>query len=721
MELKKEIIAFRRGRLVVSSKEIVDPRNLENNRNLILISLVNELEKFGYYISSECLCKLSVEDMEGIHKNLIPYLNYITFADKDFKPLYPGFPEQVINKTDAELWIDRDRVYFGDLDGFLKDNPWKSEKAEEDIKKDPQKELKAMTVEEFMDIPQQIMGSGNSLSEETREELLWFLDTYKDLPVPERIPFKETLCLVVSKRAGVELKEVNDVLRYGIYLLGGSPDLPNVPKEIWQNSWRSSKIKNPEWRNLKSLPRSRRREICQRLETIIEKKGLENCIPDAKSNYGHWVLLSERLHPGEFILRFPETAQFFHSLKSHNISKQYPTFNSKVVEMYRNEASTGEITKFISKMPGELVRRFDSLIRRSKKEGTFDEVLDIFFDTQGMKNKTLLELLSYYDRRDNDVPRFISLPGSSSKYRLPDLEKHPEYLVETVREVIIRKVLLNIRSRIVEKDMAGKTIYLDPRIKDIPIPKAMRNQSISIPTGTKFDIPKDQKYLRFFVHWIQESKDKNEDLDLHAFLWRSDTKCRQIGWNSSLKDEDLVAVHSGDVLDRVGDCAEYIDIDMDKARESGVKYIVADIMNFKGRGLDTLPCWIGYTTGTRLRGGDKKWIPKDVNLSVEMNCRESNVAAFLVDVQESKIMVLDCAMKGVPVPHGFTEQTSIIKFFTVEQKYTSYDILKEYYEAKGAKLVDRLPDDEEELKEVEKIEFSDISSDYVKVLNIIGE
>ena len=718
----KEIIAFRRRKVIVSSNENIDPRNMDQKRNLALVSLVAELKKAGFYLSSECLCRLTLEDMEGIYKNLLPYL-YEAFINRSkFKPLYPGFPEQVMSKSEAELITDRDkdRVYSGDLEGFIKDNPWLSTIDRKKIEKDPTKELKPMTNEEFMDIPQQIMGSGNSLTQDTRDELVWFLDNYQDLKLPERIPFKETLCLVVSMRPEYELKEINDVLRYGIYLLGGSPDLKSVPKTIKVSSWSKNREKNPEWRNLKSLPRARRKEICQRLEKIIEAKGIGNCVKDAKANYGHWVLLSERVHPKEFILRFPDTAQFFHVLKSHALSKQYKTFDSEVQGMYDSGKDIDEIAKFISKRPGILVRKLDSLIRRSG--GKFDEILDIFFDTKGMKNKTLLELLSYYDTRNSDAPRYVSILGSP-KYILEKLDKLPDHIIDAVQDVIVRKVLLNIQERVNSKDLEGKLVYLDPDIKKIPIPKAMRNQSVSIPVGTRYKISEDG-IVRFFVHWVQ--KDKPEDLDLHAFLWKNDRECTNIGWNTSFR-KGCYAVHSGDVLNRPGDCAEYVDIDMKEAKKDGVKYIVADIMNYKGRGLYSLPCWIGYMNRDRLEEGDKTWIPEDVELSIPMKCKESSVAAFLIDVDKSELMILDCPMNGIPVLHknSYSTQTAMIKYFTVTPKYTSYDILKTYYEARGAEVIDKLSEEDENKEDniviAEKIEFNDIASDYVKVLSIIGE
>lgn len=88
---------------------------------------------------------------------------------------------------------------------------------------------------------------------------------------------------------------------------------------------------------------------------IIEAKGVENCIRDAKHFYGHWVLLSERVHPKEYVVNYPECADFFVKLKSKGLSKEYRTFNSQVQNMYDTGKDILEIAKFISTHPGNLL------------------------------------------------------------------------------------------------------------------------------------------------------------------------------------------------------------------------------------------------------------------------------------------------------------------------------------------------------------------------------
>lgn len=718
MKLNKEIIAFRRGCVLVENNELVDPRTTEEKSKRILISLLQELRAYKYFLSPEAMCKITVSEMEDLHMNLLPYIHELYHSGEKFKLLYPGFPEQVLSKDQSELWLDQNRVYSGDLEGFLKDNPWTLKGEKKLIDKEPTRQLKVMTLDEFMDIPRQIMSSGNSLTAETREELEWFLETYTSLTIPERVPFKETMCIVAKYRPEYEIREVNDVLRYGLFLMGADPSLPHVPKKIRVCSWSNRKGNNPEWRNLSTLPRTKRREICQRIEKIIERKGVEDCVRDAKLFYGHWILLSERVHPKEYVVNYPECADFFVKLKSKNLSKEYRTFNSQVQSMYDSGKDIVEIAKFISTHPGEFIRKFDSLLRKALEVHKESDVMDIFINTPGMKNKTLLEVLSYYDKRDQpeDTPRLVNIPGKGI-YNLEGLKPINPGFLETIKDNIIRKIFLNIDSRITEKDLIDKVVYIDPEIKKIPIPKGMRTQNVSVPKGMRYKITGN--IVRFFVHWIQ--KDRDEDLDLHAVLYRSDNEICNIGWNSSMV-YDNCAVHSGDVLNCPGDCAEYVDVDLDKCKENGFRYVVMDVCNYKGRGMDTLPVWLGYCVREKLQGNDQHWHPGEVELTTPVTSKTDSIAAMMVDIENREMILLDCETSGLPVNSrdGYSLQKAIVKFFSKPEKYNSFDIIKQHYTSRGADVIEKLPEDPD-IEITEKILFEDMSVNYVKILDMIGE
>ena len=719
--LSKDIIAFNRKRVLIKG---IDSFSLteDSKRNLLLFTLLDELKEYRYYLSSEVMCKITEEEIENLHKTLVPYLyEKYNFNGKKYKPLYPSFPQQVISKSRYELKLDQLKVYNGDLDEFIQGNHWIEEKVPTNLKFVPDTELKLMTEKELLDIPRQIMSSNNSLADVTKEELIWFLENYPDLDIPERIPFKETLCIVAKYRPTYELKEINDVLRFGMYLMGANPSLPHVPKYSW--IWNNNKNPNPDWRKLSTLSRKYRKDICSRIEKVVETKGIEFCIIDAKRFYGHWILLSERVHPMEFSLQYPECSSFFSKLKSKSERKLYKTFNSKIQEMYDNKSDIVDIAKEISKRPGELVRRFDSLIRKAITEKKESDVMDIFLDTDGMKNKTLLELSNYYDRRENpDIPRLITVSGK--QYSLDKLSPLPDGIVSTIQEFIFRKILLNIKNRITEKDLDSKIVVLDPEIKKVSIPKGMRDSVISIPAGTRVPIKEGKNIVRFFVHWYQDPNGPDEDLDLHAFLYKDDTHIDNVGWNTSYYTENYCAIHSGDVLNRPGDCAEYVDVDIEKAIAAGYKYVVMDAYNYKERNMDTLPCFIGYCTIDKMESC-QDWKPGDVELSVPVKVKSSKVATLLVDLTSREIIILNCNLSGIPVnvSGNMSEQVGIVKFFTAPiSKYNSYEIMKNYYEFRGAIVMDRLPEDiETQELVVENITLGDISQDYVKLLDIIGE
>lgn len=738
MNLSKEVIAFRRGKIIVSSITLQDPReNIEGERTLALLSLMKELGKLGYYLSSEIMCKISIGGMKAIHDKVLPYIySEVLHRGGLFKPLYPGFPEQVIQKSKAELELDKYQVYNGDLDGFIKDNPWRTDKERKEIENDPKKELTLMTPEEFMNIPQDMMLSGNSLGEDMKEELVWFLSNYPDLPIPEKIPFKETLCMVTFYRPDIELLEINDVLRYGLYLLGGFIDLRNVPKRVSANRWNPKELTdNPDWRNFKSLSRKDRRDICNRIELVIEKKGFDKCITDAKPNYGHWLVLSERVHPREYSLRFPDCSRFFTVLKSNSLSKDYRTFGSKLRKMYDEECSTKEIAEFIIKSrPGEFIRRIDSLLRRcqSTKGEDIDDILGLLPTAKGMSNKSMIDLLSFYENKSYGyLPRLIKIPGNVGMFNLQEVKPLvplPKGIMEAVMESLFLKILNNIGESIETKDLEGKTVFLDPDISKIRIPQGMRDSNTSIPKGSRIKLPED-KIIRFFVHWYQDPKGPNEDLDLHAFAWDGDREkniVTQVGWNTEIKFENAI-VHSGDVLNRPGHCAEYIDVDMKAIKELGFKYLAADIMNYKGKGLNTLPCWVGYMVVDKLISSTT-WIPENVDMSVEMSGNGSNaVEAFIIDIENSEMIIADFPESMIPVPsaeeRSVDDKTRLVDYLTFPRKYTIFDIFDYYYKSRGANVVYKLPEpsegEESDCSIDEKVTYNDLLLDPAKIMRVI--
>ena len=715
--MNKQLIAFNREKVYVS---LTEEAKWSVERVEKMLTLTKELAALGYILSPNAIKFLSEKDMEDIHKDVIPKIAKEFYPAGNWKPLYPGFPAQVISKTEKELWDAQQHLYDNvDYDEFLKNNPWYTDKDMEAIKAaskgGTERVLKALTEDDIQDIFMSILKSGNSLQETTKEELVYLLDEYPNVKLPE-IPFKETMCMVMIWRPDYEPKTVNDILRYGLYLMGADPALVNVPKKIHETSWRRSKIvDNPDWRKLSTLTRKNRKDILSKINAIVAKKGLEAVIPDAKRFYGHWVLLSERVHPGDYESTFPEAAEFFRYLKSSVISKNYKTWNAILQSKYNSGEDILDIAKFISARPGELVRRFDSLLRRAADTGKEGEVLEIFLETEGMKNKTLTELLNYYEKRNSGCSRLVSIKGKSSKRALEPLQPLSTGMIDVIRDHIERKILLNIDKSVVEKDLTGKTVYLDPDLGNIPIPMGMRTAVDIIPPATRFNIPEEKKYIRMFIHWIQKPG-RNEDLDLHAYLYKDERTQRNIGFNTGFKSGESV-IHSGDVIDKPGDCTEFVDISIDQAIAEGWKYVVMDVCNFKGRGLNTLDNWLGYMTMEKQLpvGSRGSWNPgKDVDFSKKIDVKDKSMAAWIFDLEKRQAILLGIGMENMPINSGRQNQ-DIIKFYAEPNTFNTYSVLNQYYISRGATITN------DPLVEADEAVLAhEIVRDYTKVLEILG-
>ena len=729
-DLTKQLIAFNRNKIYTSNDT---PSIPEGRRLELLVSLTNELKRFCITIDPGAILYLSEDDIISFYKDVIPVLENLYRYNVTFKPLYPGFPQQVIEKSDLELWEDQHKIYDSidttgtfDYDKFEQENPWYSDEEIKKLKKSPKvsyKSITRMNDEEFMKIPYRIAIANNSLQHETKEELVWFLTNYPDVKLPENIPFKETLCIVMKYRNDYEVKNINDVLRYAMYTMGADPCLVQVKKKVPASGWRrSGMIDNPAWRNLKGLPRVERKKVLGMIEKLTDVRGLAALIPDARKEYGHWVLLSERVHSGDYMNVFPKATEFFKTLQTRKLSRKYKSWNSSIQKMYDNDANIVDITKKVAERPGELVRRFDSLVRRAEKQGLESDVMDVFLSTTGMKNKTLFELLDYYDKRECNAPRMIKVKGSNVLQTIPQLDCISSSLLAFTRDVIVRKILTNIKTYVKDQDLVGKTVYLDSKLADIPIPRGMRSSTSIVPCGTKLDIPADKNFIRFFVRWIQEDG-RQEDLDLHAFLSNGVDHSTNVGWNTGLRAGDKTcAVHSGDVLNRPGNCAEYVDINIQQCLEEGYKYVVMDVMNYKGRSFNTLPCWLGYDYRTKMEGSVTTWQPNEegVTFCQEIKSDTHKIAAWLFDLENRKAILIDAALDSIPVNFG-GEQYSIIKYFTSDHTITTYDVVNEYYKARGAQIVNDESTVDKSIEISEYIKAEDLVLDYTRVLEMIGE
>ena len=95
----------------------------------LAMSVVSELMQFGFILDKEGidnLSKASSEDITTFHNEVITYLKEITGSKTSYKPFWKGFPQEVMEKTECELWLHQIVHYMSN--GEYEPNEWTKER-----------------------------------------------------------------------------------------------------------------------------------------------------------------------------------------------------------------------------------------------------------------------------------------------------------------------------------------------------------------------------------------------------------------------------------------------------------------------------------------------------------------------------------------------------------------------------------------------------------------
>lgn len=106
-----EILLRRKNKIDITACDYVT----NNSEKAMILSIAKNIESLGYTFSKEVyevLFTFSKENIENFYKDLMPKLKRLTGADKTYNPMYPNFPQQVMEATDIELYVNAIMHYF---------------------------------------------------------------------------------------------------------------------------------------------------------------------------------------------------------------------------------------------------------------------------------------------------------------------------------------------------------------------------------------------------------------------------------------------------------------------------------------------------------------------------------------------------------------------------------------------------------------------------------
>lgn len=623
------------------------------SEQIIATSLVN-LESYGYTFSEklmEELKLLSVEQYIDFYNMITSIIKELVGVDKITEPMYPNFPQQVMEMDEVELYLNAIIHYI--TDGQLVPEYEKKERfpliGNYDLTV-----IDLGSVEGFNTIFTNLVSSKVSISASDKLDISWFLKKFnkeylKEI-MPKEIPFKEILSYVTMElwygEYNDDIKEIlipyyktaTDVLRLATALSDGDESLS---ESCCYNSFK----------------RKDRRILLTMLENA------NNIEEDMLRYKDRWIRLGEVLHPGEY-KKFKKVNRAFDKIRN---GKKIDTFNSNIEKAFEEE-NLDKVLELLTSRPGEFARRLDRTLRLAISKDESNKIVLAFSQiAEKIPTPLLLQIRSYFiKRKENNNLRVFSIKGSGKLYGKKNDLKELDEVACTRIENICNLRLMNEYSK---RDYLGK-VYIDEELKDYIAPMSQRNSSKalkSVAKGSKMKIKDGAKFLRNFVYWKQQNGYR-VDLDLSAVCFNNELEVIDEIWYRNLRSYDTNICHSGDFVSAKDGASEFIDIDIEKSKDCGVRYILVSINSFTEYRFSELEdCFMGYMELDNNTTGEV-FEPKAVANKSDLSSDCEQVIANIIDLEEMCIYWAD-----VPVTKSFG--CNDIKFNRKNLTYTLESII----------------------------------------------
>jgi hypothetical protein len=618
MKLTKTRITIKKMDALVLSFDANTLLNKEHKKtNQALVSTLNaEMMRLGFVMSEALFSAaqlLKHDELARLCNEVISVLKNIKGDDVVYRPMYPNFPLQVIEADYVELYLNAMMHYwsFGE---------WKPayEKLPRHFKLESVKfrQIDLTSEKEFNNVFTTLLKSNDSLSNEDKLIVEWFIDCREDadLNYPDVIPFNENKCVVAAlllkqnmvlkqkKEFAHLIKTTSDVLRVVTYLSEGDISLASNTKFV-------------------SLPRSTRRVLVKELEKVISEE-------DVGRHRRKWVKLFHNLHVGDYSKKVYDIAS-----KARN-NKSLESFYGHI-EHYIENKDIDALVKLLVTRPGEFGRRIDKVLRiaSADKQKLIVEKFSSIVDQIPTRNLT--QLLGHLNCRNlSNGKRVIFPKGAVQKAVI--IDSVDEHLAGPVKQSLILVIQKYLIERFAQLDTLGK-VWIDPDLMDCPLPSQQRSASeglCNVARGSQLPIG-DKDTLRFFIYW------KGQDIDLSASFHDANFNLIEQVSYTNLKSEGFQAYHSGDITSARQGACEFIDVTMDAAVKRGARYLAMNVLVYSGPTFsEHETCYAGWMTRSAPKSNEIfNAAAVEQKIDVKANCK--NTIPVMFDLVTKKAIWVD--------------------------------------------------------------------------------
>ena len=665
-------------------------KNTTNNVNETLsieelATLIKKFEGYGYIFSKELAIDISKEERNVIIDKLKSVIKVIEDfkSDKNYIVFYKNFPDEVINMSEVDLYINQILHYWI---GYLPSNN------ENIIKEDvePSKLVKArelnliddeMIEKLFVDL----LSSNVTLSEQYLDDVC-VLTNNKSIKELEKymecIQMKETLTTVSSyilKKEGVligNFKTATDILRL------------------------IAKISADELNNKHiHFAYFSRTELSQ-LMTKLEN--LQNPMPDIKRYSKPWHTFFKLYAKKINFNKYPKVRKVADMLFG---DIPYMTERGKINEKIKRLPimSEEELDNFVKEYTvfyGDYIRGILSLLNKVK-ENQYEKLL-LGLENCVTKVNTRI-LFQLYDRvinlqeKDKTVPRLVNSKGKWRKLR------ESISLSDELLNRVLKIVEDGIKTQLKEKENLGK-VYIDEDYKNIMLTTSEKDSNVSLrpmTRGSRIKFNPNAEVLRFFVAW--KNLDEKTLKELNTIYDRVDVDLSALTFNENLEFNDVVAYYnqkksgfafSGDITNAPEGALEYIDVfDLERLKKKGNRYILMQIRSYNGYTFEEInSVYAGVMELTSIEAKEKKnMYSTAITEGFQIVSSERTTNTILIDFEKNEYIWIDMNMDSYKLDifqnalnyEEIPYLNDMLRYFSRKQYITMYDLLKLNADVRG--------------------------------------
>lgn len=504
-----------------------------------------------------------------------------------------------------------------------------------------------------------------AMSAQDREDLIALVADQGDRALawlPDVIPVRETTATVLAElhRAGVavpaetmaaRLSTATDVLRFLAAYSGEDASLQGrtVRTLTPQGDVATRTVKRFR---VARLPRALRKQVL----ALLDRLGEETLIEDMLRHRSLWVWLGEFLHPHEYATRFPNTARAFAVVrKKAPDGTAAPAFRGRAsrLEAALLRRDVDALIPMLAERPGELARRLDHLLRLVAADpDATRKLIATFGDRLGAcATPVLLTLYALLPTRVAPAPVRIYWPKGAVARGVSAADTRPPLTPEAI-QATMRAIEAELLARFAAKPAVDDAL-VDTALKTVVVPfneRTAARAAIALPRGSRVAL-EEGKTVRLFLHWCQPSgPDNRTDLDLSVAFYDADWQYQGVCSYYQLDyplEGPVIARSSGDFTDAPfpDGASEFVDIDRELARATGLRYAVMVVNAFAGLPFSALErAFAGLMLRDDVHGA--AFDPRTVTLKFALEGQNGVFVPLVLDLDDATVHWLDLYAKG---------------------------------------------------------------------------